>query len=78
MFGYNKHKEINNWRKFNPGVAVIFDENWNVIRQEKHRTFGTGYYQGIIFKCSKCEKIYPTYGSLKYYHKKCKIKKNKR
>ena len=69
----SKHKEINEWINKNGYEPVLFDENWKVLERgkDKRRTWGTGCYAGICFRCSKCNKFYPTYGALKYYHKKC-------
>ncbi len=79
MFGYSKYKKINEWREKNGCESVIFDENFNILKRGKWvgRWWGTGDYNGIVFRCSKCGKQYNTYGALKFYHKKClEVQKN--
>ena len=65
---------IREWKKKYPTKSIVFDENFNILMtgDEFNRCWGSGNYKGIIFKCSKCGKLYTTYGALKYYHKQCK------
>jgi hypothetical protein len=73
----SKHIQINDWNKKHPDVSVIFDENWNAVKRGDVicRAWGSANYSNIRFCCSKCGKLYDTYGALKYYHKKCEANK---
>ena len=43
----------------------IYDENLNKLADFSG---GSGSYSNLIFKCSKCGKIYSNFGSLRKYH----------
>jgi hypothetical protein len=65
----SKHIEINKVK--NKNMGVVFDESFKII-EKSSRCWGSGNYRNIIFKCSKCGKMYTTFGALKHYHKKCR------
>ena len=65
------HKQLNKLKIKYGHTSIIVDESWNVLEILKDRSIGTGNYQNILFKCSKCGKSYDTFGALNFYHKKC-------
>lgn len=73
----SKHPKINDWNIKHPNVSVIFDENWNVVKRGDvdNMVFASANYSNIRFCCSKCKKLYDTYGALKHYHKVCEVNK---
>jgi len=52
----------------------LYNEKGELI---KYCVCGSGC-GSFMFKCSKCGKLYPTLGGLKYYHKKCLEEEKKR
>ena len=56
----NKYKDKGNF---------LVDEMLNFRKVKRH--IGSGCYSGLMFFCSKCGKLYTSYGALKYYHKQC-------
>lgn len=47
----------------------IYDENFKLY-PEKHGVVGSGVYYGIMFRCSKCNRLYCTLGYLKRHFDK--------
>lgn len=71
FYSLNKKKNY----PFNLSLVLergVYDENLNRLSKQAG---GSGNYSGLMFKCSKCGKMYCSFGALKHYHfkdSKCK------